>query len=202
MPDDTLDRLWLAVLQEIVDMAAHELKDVLNGVSLNLEVVRSRSGTAAGMEGGRVAPFAVAAADQLAVLTDRVEALLFLGRPARNPADVALALRHLAALLVPATRSDGCSLAVTGYGAATPTSVRAQAVRLALGSSMLVLTKRGGNGLCGLSAAGSGSATVVRFSHESAAALDLDPEIAAAIVADDIHVQRSDGDLLLEFPGP
>src|SRR5437762_998561 len=38
------DELWLAVQQEICGRAAHEIKGALNGVSVNLEVVRSRAG--------------------------------------------------------------------------------------------------------------------------------------------------------------
>jgi len=39
----SVDVLWLDTLQRICTRAAHELKGALNGVSVNLEVVRSRS---------------------------------------------------------------------------------------------------------------------------------------------------------------
>ena len=39
----SVDALWLDTLQRICTRVAHELKGALNGVSVNLEVVRSRS---------------------------------------------------------------------------------------------------------------------------------------------------------------
>ena len=77
-----LEGLWLRTLQTIVDKAAHEIKDSLNGVSLNIEVVRSRSekeGPAAALS-----QFAAAASDQFETLSERAEALLFLARPQRR----------------------------------------------------------------------------------------------------------------------
>jgi hypothetical protein len=43
MRNQSVDELWLGVLQQISARAAHEMKGVLNGVAVNLEVVRSRS---------------------------------------------------------------------------------------------------------------------------------------------------------------
>src|SRR5213075_1153796 len=114
MTDLAIDQLWLKTLEEVVNRAAHEVKDSLNGVSLNVEVVRSRA-ERPGAEDGLTA-FATAASEQLELLTNRAEAVLFLARPARDPADVALVLRHLAALLIPAAKADGKRLVVDGYG--------------------------------------------------------------------------------------
>lgn len=200
--DERLDRLWLPVAQAVVDAAAHEVKDVLNGVSMNLEVIRSRSADGE-LANKVVAPFVTAAAAQLEILTARAEALLFLARPARNPADVAITLRHFAALLVPATSAAGGVLAVEGVEHAVPTAVPGQATRLAIGSALLVLTKRGvgGSCRCRLERREGSSETVVRFSHEPAGALTLDPEVTSAISECSIKVRGSDSDLLLVFPG-
>jgi hypothetical protein len=193
----TVDALWLASAQEVVSRGAHEVKDVLNGVCLNVEVVRSRAARP-GVEISMLAPFATAAADQLEVLTARVEALLFIARPARNPADVALTLKHLAALLVPASRADGGALTVEGLGRPAPTSAGGQAVRLALAAGLLGLMKDGGTSRCVLE---SGPAPVVRFSHESAGARSLDAAIASAIAEEKVKIDGSGPDLLLVFPG-
>ncbi len=195
-----LSSLWLTTLQDVVGRAAHEVKDALNGVSLNLEVIRSRTGrpeTAA----SALSSFATAAADQFDLLAIRTEALLFLLRshqPASGQADVGLTLRHLGNLLVPATKSDGGRLEVTGAEHSVPTSAPAAAVRLSLASGLMAVTRAGGVSRCGLER---GAETVVRFSHESAGSCTLDPAIAAALAEHNIRTQRSNGDLVIVFPG-
>jgi hypothetical protein len=191
-----LDNLWLATLQEITNRAAHEVKDALNGVSLNLEVIRSRSSNPHATLNG-LEEFAMTAAEQLELLSARTEAVLFLARPPRDPADIAVTLRHLASLLVPATKADGGLLSVDGYAQSVPTAAPAQATRLALAAGLLALIKEGGASRCRLE---TGSETVVHFSHESAGTCSLDPAIAAAIAEQRIRTERSDNDLLLLFP--
>ena len=189
-----LDKLWLATLQEIINRGAHEVKDALNGVSLNLEVIRSRVATPqAGRNGLEL--FAMTAAEQLELLSERTEAFLFLARPAREPADVAVTLKHLASLLVPATRADGGSLTVDGCWTSAPTTAAAQATRLALGVALLALARSGGTSRCIIE---SGAETVVRFSHESAG-ISMDPAIVSAIAQQGVGHQRSGSDLLLVF---
>jgi signal transduction histidine kinase len=195
-----LDKLWLRTLEEVVNRAAHEVKDSLNGVSLNLEVIRSRStGVAAnGQSLATFASFATSATEQLEQLSARTEAVLFLARPARDPADVALTLKHLASLLVPTAKSEGGSLTVDGYQRSAPTAAPAQATRLALAAGLLMLTKEGGGSRCHLNSNGE---TVVRFSHESAGACSLDSTVAKAIAEYSISNVRSGSDLILRFPG-
>lgn len=198
-----LEALWLQHLQRVVDLAAHEIKDSLNGVSLNLEVVRSRSereGAASGL-----AQFAAAASSQLETLTDRTEALLFLARPRRkgSQADVALTLRHLATLLVPAAKADGGTLVVSGWDSPAPTSASSEGVRSGLAAGLLALMEKGGTGTCSLETT---SETVVRFSHEFAETCSLDSAIAASLAEENIVIQKADraetsGDLLMIFPG-
>jgi hypothetical protein len=193
--DDELDNLWLAALQEVIDRGAHEVKDVLNGVSLNLEVIRSRVSRPDASHNG-LDLFARTAAEQLELLCARTEAVLFLARPAREPADVAVTLRHLASLLVPATRADGGSLTVDGYWTSAPTTAAAQATRLALAAALLALTRAGGSSRCTLE---SGAETVVRFSHESAGIGTMDSAVVSAIAQEGIRHSRSGQDLLLVF---
>ena len=69
-----------------------------------------------------MAQFATAAATQLDVVIDMNEGLLALARRARDPADVAAALRQVAALLVPvaaAARTD-VTVHFTADGIALP----------------------------------------------------------------------------------
>jgi signal transduction histidine kinase len=199
-----LDRLWLSTLEEVVGRAAHEVKDALNGVSINVEAVRSRA-SRKGSDVESVAGLAAAAANQLEVLTARTEALLFLARPHRpaiGSPDIALTLRHLAALLVPAARSDGGSIQVEGYEKPVQTAAPAQAVRLALAAGLLGFGQKD-RGRCSLEGGNreSGQEPVVRFSHESAGTCSLDTVVAKAIAMHNIRAERSGPDLNLWFPG-
>lgn len=196
---DAIAALWLNTLHEIMDRSAHEVKDSLNGVSLNLEVIRSRS-SRAGTAAKDVASFAEAASGQFETLTARVEAMLALARPPRaGSADLAQSLKLLSTLLVPAARADGRTLTVDGYEQSVPTRAPALAVRLALASGMLSLVKGSKSGRCTLQ---SGLEPVVRFSHESAVTCSLDSAVAEALAGCNINTRRSDHDLLIEFPGP
>ncbi len=214
-----LNTLWLQALQEVVGRASHEVKDALNGVSLNLEVIRSRT-QRDDVPGRNLATFATAASDQLELLTARTESMLFLARPHYSgsadlpatggsgatrparpaaPADVAATLKHLAALLVPAARSDGVPLDVGGHLGTAPTSAPAQAVRLALAAGLLDLIRHSSGGRCRLNG---GRETVVRFSHESARAGHLEPAIAKALAEHHIRIEQSASDLAIVFPEP
>jgi len=195
----TLDELWLATLQDVVNRAAHEVKDALNGVSVNLEVVRSRAARA-GTDAASLGSFANAAADQLEAVTARAEAVLYLARPAKDPVDVAVVLKHLAALLVPATRANGGRLTVEVGPSSAPTTAPGQPTRLALAAGLLALIKEGG-GRCRLESGDGQHGTMVRFSHESAVACDIDPAVANVIAGHNIHHSRSGPDLLIVFPG-
>lgn len=131
------DALWLDTLNRIAGRAAHELKGVLNGVSVNLEVVRSRSAkpdTAA----SAVASFSASAATQFDAVIDMTEALLALARRATGPADAGQVVRWVAALLGPVARVDGRDLAVDGSVSDLGTvSADPGAVRMAIGAVLL-----------------------------------------------------------------
>lgn len=198
-----IDLLWLQTLQDVVQKAAHEVKDALNGVSLNLEVIRSRS-ERGNADWSFMAGFATSATEQLELLSERTEALLFLSRTQRGAngaVDVAVTLKHLASLLVPAAKSDGGFLAVEGPQSSVTTAAPSVATRLALAAGLLALTKEGGLGSGGRCRLESGDEIVVRFSHEPAGTLTLDPVIASALAEHSIHSKRSGSDLLLIFPG-
>jgi len=135
-----IDALWAATLPQVIGRAAHELKDALNGVTLNLEVLRSRSASGKG-DAKSLESFAKAASDQLETLTARTEAVLFLARPQKGAADVAMTLKRLAVLLVPAAKADRITLTVEGYDVSMPTAAGPVAVQLALASGLLALIK-------------------------------------------------------------
>jgi hypothetical protein len=205
---DSLEILWLRTLEELGDRAAHEIKDTLNGVSLSLEVVRGRSGGHGG-QASSVSDFAATAAAQLELATERIDAMLALSRRPREPADVAITLRRMAALLVPAAKADGRSLSVEGAGGSACTRAPGQAMRLALGATLLALLRSGG-GQCRLETAdgsngkemlaGHSPSAVVRFSHESADGCMIDPDIVSQIEQHGIRLERAGRETVLVFP--
>jgi hypothetical protein len=194
-----LDALWLARLQLVMDRAAHEVKDALNGAVLNVEVTRSRSANPE-LPASALGPFAEAAAAQLETLGQRVEAALFLARPQRDGVDVGVTLRHLAQLLVPAARADGGRLVVEGANQLAPTSASPAAVRLALASGLMAAAPKGESGACTLEGGSGGRGTVVRFSHESAGGCSLEPDAVAALSRHAIRIEGSNQDLVVVFP--
>ena len=80
----SVDELWLHALQKITGHAAHDFKGALNGVSVNLEVVRSRADRE-NAPAADVRTFAATAVDQLAAVIRMSGALLSLGRAGRGP---------------------------------------------------------------------------------------------------------------------
>jgi signal transduction histidine kinase len=132
-----IDALWLETFQRVCGKTAHELRGALNGVSINLEVVRTRS-VKPDAPASAVATFAGAAASQFEAVMDMTEALLALSRAARAPIDVAATVQWFVQLLAPVARADGRELRVDGSleGLGT-TSADGSAVRLAVGATLL-----------------------------------------------------------------
>ena len=103
--------LWLGALGRLAGRAAHELKNPLNGLALNLEVVRTRSARA-GTQGSALATYAEAAASELERAIPLVEALLALARPLSNPVDLRVAMQPLVAMYGAIAKAGGGSLDV------------------------------------------------------------------------------------------
>jgi signal transduction histidine kinase len=138
-----VEGLWLATFQRALGRASHDVKDALNGVSVNLEVVRGRAARA-DAPAAAVAPFAEAAAQQLERLTTLVEAVLALGRAERQPADVAVTLRRVGAVCGASSSSADAEVVVEmGDVESAVTSVPGDAVRLALAAPLLALVNGG-----------------------------------------------------------
>ncbi|MEP6992126.1 MAG: hypothetical protein ABJA80_14430 [bacterium] len=138
-PED-IGALWLVVLQRALGRASHDVKDALNGVSVNLEVIRS-SAARPEVPASAVAPFAEAAGQQLDRLTSLIEAVLALARAERAPADVAAILRRVVTVSQASASSADAAVELldSGLMLATHTSVRGDVVRLALMAPLLDL---------------------------------------------------------------
>jgi hypothetical protein len=193
-----LEALWLDALQQVAAKAAHEIKGALNGVCVNLEVVRSRAAQAAAPASG-VVRFADAASDQLNELIAMNEALLALTRRPRDVVDVLTTAGHLAALLGPAARSDGGALRLAGAPSSGggATSAPAVAVRLVLASAMLRALEKRTATTCRVD---DGDGMVIRVECADGSALELDPQVAEAAAGVGIRVESGPDGLSLAFP--
>jgi signal transduction histidine kinase len=129
---DRLAGLWLACYERLAAAATHEVNNALNGVGMNLEVVRLRA--TPGGDAGRVAAFATAGAEEHESVVALVGALLALGRLPRGSGapDVAEVVRHAAAVHGSLLRHRGATVAVEPGDRAAPTGAPARAVRLAV----------------------------------------------------------------------
>jgi signal transduction histidine kinase len=201
MRNHSVDELWLGVLQQISARAAHELKGVLNGVAVNLEVVRSRS-EKSGASAAAVGSFATSASDQFQVVVDMTDALLTLARAPREPIEVGETVKRLAAVLAPSARAEGGSLRLDepSADAAKGIKVRGNAVRLAVGAALLAALQRKGDVRCRIQV---GDETVVNVQcadADASAAFELSPEIVTAASGAGVKIRVDEQAISLAFP--
>lgn len=190
-----IDALWLATLQRVCARAAHEVKGALNGVAVNVEVVRSRAEKPGG-ELASVRPFAAAAATQVEALIALNESLLALARAVPEPVELAPVVRRLEGVLAPAARADGGELAVSGaLEALGATSANGNAVRLAVASVLLAALDASARVRC----VAEGS-DVVRIESVDGAAFTVAGDVVAAVADARIHVSADASAVSLRFP--
>ena len=193
--------LWLAALQRALARAAHDVKDALNGVSVNLEVVRTRA-SRADATASAVAPYADAAAQQLERLTALLDAVLALGRSERAPADVGVTLRRIAALCSASNASSDARVTVReAIVGDARTSVAGDAVRLARAAPLLdaVASRKGESReavVCELM--DEGEALVVRLVADRP--IPMPADIADVLRAAGVRWTESANDLSVVFP--
>lgn len=196
----SVGELWLDALERLCGRAAHELKGALNGVAVNLEVVRSRcerSDTTV----SAVASYANSASDQLGIVIETTEALLALSRSARTPADLARITRHVHALVAPAARSQGRRFDIAGpldgLGATTADS---DAARLAIAASALSATDAWSHVVC--RGAADGAAAVVQLESGDAepGACCVEEPIVAAAARNGIRIDVDGRIISITFP--
>jgi signal transduction histidine kinase len=196
----SVDELWLDVLQQVSARTAHELKGALNGVSVNLEVVKSRSGRA-DAAAAAVAPFAASAADQLDAVVDMTEALLKLVRPPREPVDIGDTIDCLTSLLAPSARAEGGSLRVESPSReVAPLAIRPRGnvARLLIGATLLAALSRKGDIRCRVDV---GEETVVGVECADAEGpIELPMDVLAAAAGADIRVHCEGQSISLAFP--
>lgn len=196
----SVDELWLEVLQHIATRTAHELKGALNGVAVNLEVVRSRAAKPEAAASA-VAPFATSAADQLEAVVEMTEALLALSRAPRESLDVFETVHSFASLLAPSARAEGGSLRVESPSRElSPGAVGTNGivVRVVIGAVLLAALESKGDIRCRVDA---GEDTIVSIECADAEGpLTLAADVYAVAVEWGVRVQQEGQSFSLIFP--
>ena len=206
MPTSALEdvaSLWLATLQRAVGRASHDVKDALNGVSVNLEVIRSRAARP-DTPASAVASFGESAGHQLERLTTLIEAVLALGKAERTPVDVGVTLRRIVTICGASTSSDDATVRLVEDASmgSTFSRVPSDVVRLALLATLLDLVVSPARGTsqsdvtCALSTTEDGVQVRIEAEARSAAISDALAEILRGA-----GVRSSErNDLTLTFP--
>ena len=208
----TVDELWLGVLQRLCDATAHQFKGALNGVAINLEVVRSRSrAEAAGKggparpegEGGAAAlrPFAEAAVADLESVIGSAEAMLALARSPRGPADIARIARDVAVLAArAAAANDGRVTVDKSVEQIGATSAPAPAVRLAIGAAVLAATEVSKDVVCMAVSDGGRPGIRVSCGERDGSRFALNDEVVSAARSAGVHLDISESGATITFP--
>ena len=188
--------LWTETLQQIANVVAHDLRNSLNAVAVNLEVVRSRASR--GAEPAAVAPFAATAANHFEVAAAAAEALLGFARPEPGRVDVAVVVGRLARLLAvtgPERLRVSDRSAGTAVTEASPDIVRAAVARSVLAA--LDTAGPGGHVSCEITADDGIFLRVICSSHMSPMP---DSRVVAAATTNGIRFVSRDQSLELRFP--
>ena len=194
-------QLWLDTLQRIATRAAHEVKNSLNGVAVNLEVVRSRTAKA-GQTTDAVARFADNAAEQFERLSAQADALLALARAPRVPCDVALLVRSmhslLGGILLPGAEREAVTL--DGVPSSATVGTPGTTTRLVIGEAVLAAMEHGVPVQLGVEEEEGGVVVVVRSACDEGEIPPLAPAIEAIAAGDGVAMERRERALALRFP--
>ena len=124
---------WLGALQRLAGRVAHEIRNPLNAVAVNLEVVRARCARG-GVEPSAVLPFAETAAGELERVSRLVDAMLALARPA-GP-DLAAIAAPVITLYDALASAEGGSVAMDLSEGGTGIDMAADDARAALAATL------------------------------------------------------------------
>ena len=193
--DEHLSALWLATLQRLTNRAAHDVRNALNGVAVNVEVVRSRAGR--GAEASAIAPFATAAAAQVEILSAQVDALVTLLRPAAGSVDLGGLLGRLTALVRDTSGKDALTLELPVGSGAVASGAGGDATRLAVAAALLAALERPGHVSCRL---GTDSTPTVYISSGAGDPLVVAQDIVDTVAAAGIELRSSPDGITLTFP--
>ena len=192
-----LDQLWLRCQQRLVAHVAHDVKGALNGVSVNVEVVRGRAGRPE-TPVSDVLRYADAASVQLGVVIKIVAALLSIGRGVRGSAEVSEIARQFLGLLEDTLASDGAKLElVIDGGLSGATSAPPSAVRLALGEVLLSVVAQKRDVAVRVRATATPTVEI-----QSEASFEILPDVGRALADAGIKVKTDGHGISIVFPAP
>jgi len=185
--------LWGETLQTLANVVAHDLRNALNSVAVNLEVVRGRS--ARGAEASAIAPFAATAAASFETAAAAAEALLSFARPEPGRVDVAAVLLRLARLLAVGGDSR-IDITDRSDGRAT-TSAVADITRAAVARSVLAAVGTGERVACEIAV---DDGIFLRVTGATRVPPLPDSELIAAALEQGIRIASGERSIELRFP--
>jgi signal transduction histidine kinase len=197
---EEIDARWLQSLNQLVERVSHELKGALNGVSVNQEVIRSRSQKASATAASLIT-FIDAAVSQLDVVMSLTDALLGLTRRAREPVDIGAEARRIAILLAAVARADSRQLSIddgSALNALGVTSAAGSAVRLVICECMLAALEASTNVHC--KAVADSETPVIRIESEDGSAMAVESGLVGAARDAGITVQADRSAVSISFP--
>ena len=190
---------WAEELGRLASLVAHEVNNLLNGVSVNLEVVRSRA--AKNADSSAVAPFAETASAQLELLTSVVRAMIALTKPAPEALSLTAELGNIAAVIGVVAAAKGGELSIDRSDSEFATCVSGATARLLLASSLRLAAEPGARVQVGIST--QGRDTVVRVARPGSSGVALPQVVARTAANAGVHMEHVTDALLLRFPaGP
>ena len=184
--------LWLGAFQTLANRIAHDLRNTLNAVAVNVEVVRGRS--ARGAEASAIAPFAATAAAQYEAASAAAEALLGFARPQSGDADVAEVVGQLRRLI--GVRGTDAMAVTDSTRGAGRTRAPADFVRAVVARSVLAALDVGDNIACETTVDGDIFLRVTAASHVPSP----DSELVAVASAYDVRFASQGNVLEVRFP--
>ena len=185
--------LWAETLQSLASYVAHDLRNALNGVAVNLEVVRGRS--ARGAEASAIAPFAANAAAQFEGASAGTEALLAFARPESGDPDVGAIAVRVAQLV--GLRNPSLLRVTDAVPGKARTSVPADVARSVVARSVLAALGQGDAVACEITV---GRDIFLRITGTSHTLPPPDPELAAVASANGVRFALRGNVLEIRFP--
>jgi hypothetical protein len=191
------DALWLDTLQRICGRAAHEVKGALNGVSVNLEVVRARSAKP-NASAAAVNRYAETASEQLGAVITMTDALLALARPVREPVELTPLVRRICALIMPAATADNRRFEFEESDDLGVSSANGDAVRIAIGGSIVDAVDGSTHVICRTD--GANGAPTIRLESCDGSVLTIRDEIVATATDAGIRIKAGTAGISITFP--
>lgn len=191
----TPEQLWQDAVHAIGRPLAHEVRNVLNGLAVNLEVVRSRAAKP-DAPAAPLARFAETASEQLEVLTSLTEGLLSLVRPA-GAAELGALVERIGALLRAVARPDGGDVLVV-VDAAT-TSLEGAELRPVVAALLVAAFDRAAALSCEVTG---GDAPVLRLARVDGVLPALPDDVRLAVERAGVRLALRPEGWTARFPGP